>query len=67
VAGDRFGVTYDEYRAHGDGPMELGRSGIVAALFGKGNRSERTIFRKISSFHRRRAFPGAHYVCVANC
>jgi len=26
---ERFGVTYDEYRAHGDGPMEVGRGGIV--------------------------------------
>ncbi len=27
--GKRFGVTYDEYRAHGDGPTEVEPSGIL--------------------------------------
>lgn len=31
--GKRFGVTYDEYRAHGDGPLELGRIIDVSELY----------------------------------
>ncbi len=27
--GKRLGVTYDEYRVHGDGPMEVDPSGII--------------------------------------
>ncbi len=27
--GKRFGVTYDQYRAHGDGPMEVPGGGVV--------------------------------------
>jgi len=27
--GQRLGVTYDEYRVHGDGPMEVEPSGII--------------------------------------
>jgi len=30
---ERFGVSYDEYRAHGDGPMEIGPIVDVTELY----------------------------------